>query len=94
MVRQSRSKAIFDDLETRLHAQLTKISGKSPLAGAIRYSLTRMKKLRPWLDNGFLELDNSTAERSMRPILSPRAVRIIFSSAPRAAANQPPSPIR
>ena len=66
--RQSRSKAIFDDLEAWLHAQLTRISGKSPLAGAIRYALTRMKKLRPWLDHGFLELDNNTAERSMRPI--------------------------
>jgi transposase len=42
--------------------------GKSPLAGAIRYALTRMKKLRTWLDYGFLELDNNTAERSMRPI--------------------------
>ncbi len=66
--RQSRSKAIFDDLDAWLHAQLTRISGKSPLAGAIRYALTRMKKLRPWLDHGFLELDNNTAERSMRPI--------------------------
>jgi transposase len=66
--RQSKSKPIFDDLETGLHAQLTRISGKSPLAGAIRYALTRMKKLRPWLDHGFLELDNNTAERSMRPI--------------------------
>ena len=27
-----------------------------------------MKKLRPWLDHGFLELDNNTAERSMRPV--------------------------
>jgi len=27
-----------------------------------------MKKLRPYLDHGFLELDNNTAERSMRPI--------------------------
>jgi transposase len=66
--RQRKSKPIFDDLETWLHAQLTRIFGKSPLAGAIRYALTRMKKLRPWLDHGFLELDNNTAERSMRPI--------------------------
>jgi len=66
--RQSRSKPIFDDLETWLHAQLPRISGKSPLAKAIRYALTRMKKLRPWLDHGFLELDNNAAERSMRPI--------------------------
>jgi len=27
-----------------------------------------MKKLRPCLDHGFLELDNNAAERSMRPI--------------------------
>jgi transposase len=66
--RQRKSKPIFDDLEAWLHAQLTRISGKSPLAGAIRYALTQMKKLRPWLDHGFLELDNNTAERSMRPI--------------------------
>ena len=66
--RQSRSNPIFNDLETWLHAQLPKISGKSPLAKAIRYALTRMKKLRPWLDHGFLELDNNAAERSMRPI--------------------------
>ncbi len=67
-IRQRKSKPVFDDLEAWLHAQLTRISGKSPLAGAIRYALTRMKKLRPWLDHGFLELDNNTAERSMRPI--------------------------
>ena len=66
--RQSQSKPLFDDLEVWLHAQLTRISGKSPLAMAIRYALTRMKKLQPWLDHGFLELDNNAAERSMRPI--------------------------
>ncbi len=27
-----------------------------------------MKKLRPYLDHGFLELDNNAVERSMRPI--------------------------
>ena len=67
-IRQRKSKPIFDDLEAWLHAQLTRISGKSPLGGAIRHALIRMKKLRPWLDHGFLELDNNTAERSMRPI--------------------------
>jgi hypothetical protein len=29
---------------------------------------TRMKRLRGYLDHGFLELDNNTAERSMRGI--------------------------
>jgi hypothetical protein len=67
-IRQRKSKPVFDDLEAWLHAQFTRISRKSPLAEAIRYALVRMKKLRPWLDHGFLELDNNTAERSMRPI--------------------------
>lgn len=66
--RQNQSKPVFDDLEVWLQAQQPKISGKSPLAGAIRYALTRMKKLQSYLDHGFLELDNNTAERSMRPI--------------------------
>ncbi len=67
-IRQDKAKPVFDDLEAWLNAQLAKISAKTPLAGAIRYALTRMKRLRPYLENGFLELDNNTAERSMRPI--------------------------
>ncbi|MCP4082912.1 MAG: IS66 family transposase, partial [Planctomycetaceae bacterium] len=67
-IRQEKAKPIFDDLEQWLHAQLTKISGKSPLARAIRYALTRMPKTRPYLDNGFLELDNNTCERAVKPV--------------------------
>ena len=66
--RQREAKPLFDDLEAWLDAQLPNISGKSPLAGAIRYALTRMKRLRPYLDHGHLELDNNTAERAMRSI--------------------------
>ena len=67
-LRQNRAKPILDDLETWLGAQLPKISGKSELAKAIRYALARMKKLRPYLDHGFLEIDNNTAERAMKPV--------------------------
>jgi transposase len=67
-LRQTRAKPIFDDLELWLGAQLPKISGKSELAKAIRYALTRMKRLRPYLDHGFLEIDNNSAERAMKPI--------------------------
>ncbi len=67
-LRQARAKPIFDDLEAWLHVQLPKISGKSELAKAIRYALTRMKRLRPYLDHGFLEIDNNSAERAMKPI--------------------------
>ena len=48
--------------------QLTTISGKSPLATAIRYALSRMERMRPYLDHGILELDNNAAERGMRAV--------------------------
>lgn len=43
-IRQARAN---DDLEAWLHFQLPNISGKSPLAVAICYALTRVKRLRP-----------------------------------------------
>jgi transposase len=67
-IRQAKAKPILDDLEIWLAAQLPRISGKTPLASAIRYAITRMKRLRPYIDHGILELDNNTAERAMRPI--------------------------
>ena len=64
-LRRERAKPLFNDLEQWLDAQLSKISGKTPLAQAIRYALNRLPKARPYLDNGRLELDNNTAERAM-----------------------------
>ena len=65
-LRQSDAKPVFDELETWLDAQLNRISGKSELAKAIRYALGRMKKMRGYLNNGSLEIDNNSAERSIR----------------------------
>lgn len=65
-LRQLDAKPVFDELEVWLAAQLTRISGKSELAKAIRYAIGRMKKMRGYLENGFLELDNNCAERSIR----------------------------
>ena len=67
-VRQARSRPVFEELDAWLQTQLTRISGKTPLAAAIRYGLTRMKKLEPWLHHGVTELDNNTAERAIRPL--------------------------
>jgi len=67
-LRQAHAAPVFDDLERWLAMQLTTISGKSPLASAIRYALTRMERLRPYLDHGILELDNNAAERGMRAV--------------------------
>ena len=80
-IRQAQAKPIFDDLEIWLGEQLPKLSGKSPLAGAIRYAMKRMKRMRAYLDQGFLELDNNTAERSIRPIAGGWSLCTSFISA-------------
>ena len=49
-LRKAHAVPVFDDLERRLAMQLTMISGKPPLAGAIRYGLTLMERLRPYFD--------------------------------------------
>lgn len=67
VLRQARAKAVLDDLETWLHTQLLKVSGKSPLAQAIRYTLGCMPKARAYLQSGFLELHNNTAEEPSHP---------------------------
>ena len=67
-IRQAHAKPAFVGLEAWLSAQLPDISGKSPLAVAIRYALSRMARTRPYLDHDILELDNNTAERAMRAV--------------------------
>jgi len=59
---------VFNSLDAWLNTRLHDISGKSPLAAAIRYALSRMAHLRPYLDHGILEIDNNTAERGMHAI--------------------------
>ena len=67
-LRQEKAQPVFDDLEEWLGAQLPKISGKSPLAKAIRYARGRLPKARPYLSNGHLEADNNAAERAVKPV--------------------------
>ena len=67
-LRQVNAKPVFDELELWLQAQLRKISGKTKLAEAIRYALSRMPKARGHLSDGHLELGNNTCERSIRHI--------------------------
>ena len=67
-LRQEKARPVFEALEIWLAEQLRKISGKSELAKVIRYALTRMKKLRPYLEHGELEIDNNPAERAVKPV--------------------------
>lgn len=65
-IRQAKARPVFEDLITWLQSELPKISGKSDLAKAIRYALSRLPRLEVYLSNGHLEIDNNAAERGMR----------------------------
>ena len=64
--RQEHAIPVFDALEAWLADQLPALSGKTPLAVAIRYALSRLPRLRPYLSDGRLAPDNNAAERAMR----------------------------
>lgn len=67
-VRQEQSLPLLDDLKTFLDQALGKISRKSALAGAIRYSLSRWQALCRFAHDGRLEMTNNAAERAIRPL--------------------------
>ena len=75
-----KAQPILDDLAVWLAEQQTRISGKTPLAAAIRYAITRLKHLRPYLDHGVLEIDNNTAERAMRGVAIGRKYYLFMGS--------------
>ena len=67
-IRQSRARRSVDELAAFLDATLPKLSGKSDLAGAIRYARSRWEALTRYLDDGRLEISNNAAERAIRPL--------------------------
>jgi len=67
-VRQDQSRPIVDDLRAWLDTTLAKVPGRSRIAEAIRYALKLWSGLAVFLDDGRIEIDSNTVERSIRPI--------------------------
>ncbi|MGY0835749.1 IS66 family transposase [Azospirillum argentinense] len=55
-------------MRTQLDQLLRQVPGKSTLAEAIRYTLSRWPALTRYLADGRLEIDNNSAERAMRAV--------------------------
>jgi len=68
-VRQARALPVLSELHAWLTAMLAQVSAKSGLANAIRYSLVRWEALTRYADDGRIEIDNNSAERSIRPLV-------------------------
>ena len=67
-IRHERSRPLVDALEAWLRMKLQLISQKGKLAEAIRYALTRWAGLCLFLDDGRVEIDSNTVERTIRPL--------------------------
>ena len=79
--RQDQARPLLNDLEHWLHTQLPRLSAKTPLAAAIRYALTRLQRVRRYLEHRFLELDNNAAESAVRPLALGRKNYLFMGSA-------------
>jgi hypothetical protein len=88
-VRQEQAVPLLVALNAFLDDALQRISGKSSLAKAIRYALSRWEALIRYTTDGRLEMTNNAAERAIRPLalgrnyVKPRIMR----SPPRWAAR-------
>jgi len=67
LTRTEHAAPLLEQLKAFLEASLNRISGKSSLAAAIRYALSRWTALTRYLTDGRLEMSNNAAERAMRP---------------------------
>ena len=67
-VRAEQSKPLVEAMHAWLSLQLTRLSGRSRLAEAIRYALGRWPALTRFLDDGRIDLDTNPVERTIRPV--------------------------
>jgi hypothetical protein len=67
-VRQAETKPIMDALKARLMTALAELPSRSSLVEAIKYMLGHWAGLTVFLEDGRIEVDTNTVERTMRPI--------------------------
>jgi transposase len=66
--RQERSKPVVEAMKAWFEASLPTVPGASKIAEAIRYGLNHWDGLLRYLDDGRIEIDSNTVERSIRGI--------------------------
>jgi hypothetical protein len=85
-MRQERSRSLVVAFREWFEHQLGRVSGKAPIADAIRYALHHWDGLIRFLDDGRIELDTNIVERGIRPIVLNRK-NALFAGHDEGAAN-------
>jgi transposase len=70
--RQQDAVPLLNELKVFLERALSQISGKSTLAKAIRYSLSRWNALTRYTTDGRLEMTDNAVERAIKPLVLAR----------------------
>lgn len=84
--RQARTQPLVEALRAWLDEQLTRVSGRSPIAEAMRYGTSHWQGLCHFLDDGRIEIDTNVVERSIRPIALSRK-NALFAGSDEGGAN-------
>ena len=66
--RRAEAAPLLDRLRAWLDMTLTKVPGRSDVAVAIRYALSRWTALIRYVDDGTIAIDNNPVERAIRPV--------------------------
>lgn len=84
--RQARTRPLVEELRTWLDGELKRVSGRSPIAEAMRYGTSHWQGLSRFLDDGRIEIDTNVVERSIRPIALSRK-NALFAGSDEGGAN-------
>lgn len=79
-LRQAKSRLILEDIKNYLQTEKPKVLPKSPMGEAIDYTLSNWEALLRYTEDGDLEIDNNSAERSLRPIVVGRNNWLFYGS--------------
>ena len=67
-VRQAKSRTLVAGMRAWFEREIAKLPSRGPTAEAIRYALNHWDGLERFLQDGRIELDTNSVERSMRPV--------------------------
>lgn len=83
-LRDAKAKPILAEFKQWLDEQQPAVLPKSPLGKAIRYAQNQWPKLIRYCDEGYLEIDNNSDERAIRPLAIGRR-NYLFADTPKGA---------
>jgi transposase len=88
-VRTEQTAPLLAQLQQWMDESLRQVSAKSQLGGAFKYALVRWTALTRFVQDGRIEIDNNSAERSIRPLVLGRRNYLFAGSdeGGRSAAN-------